>query len=67
MQTCLNILGAKPVNGTHMVGDKRCYAAPCSDSSKVCTRPGDSATGNQTIEGFTVSGLWESRDIFATR
>jgi len=35
MQSCLNMLGAKPVNGTHMIGDKRCYPAPCSDATKV--------------------------------
>lgn len=35
MQNCFKMLGVDAVNGTHMLGDKRCYAAPCTDTSKV--------------------------------
>jgi hypothetical protein len=35
MQSCLSLLGAVPVGDFTMVGDKRCFEAPCSDTSKV--------------------------------
>ena len=36
---CLPMLGVGVVNGVDFVGDERCYAAPCSDTSKVAFHP----------------------------
>lgn len=35
MQSCLSLLGVLPVGDFNMVGDKRCFEAPCSDTGKV--------------------------------
>merc|ERR1740139_480351 len=35
MQTCMKMFGTKVLNKTSFLGDKRCYAAPCSDATKV--------------------------------
>merc|ERR1711972_536794 len=34
-QKCLLMLGVQVVNGFDLIGDKRCHAAPCWDTSKV--------------------------------
>jgi hypothetical protein len=39
MQSCLKLLDVGVVNGVDFIGDKRCHAAPCSDSSKVAFHP----------------------------
>jgi len=35
MQSCLSFLGVLPVGDFTMVGDKRCFEAPCTDTGKV--------------------------------
>lgn len=35
MQYCMELVGARPINGTGFLGDKRCHYAPCTDVSKV--------------------------------
>lgn len=35
MQNCMEMMKVKPINGTDFVGDKRCYAAPCTDIHKI--------------------------------
>jgi len=39
MQRCLKLLHVDTVNGTDLIGDKRCHAAPCTDTSKVAFHP----------------------------
>jgi len=39
MQVCLHILGSDAVKDYDLVGDKRCHAAPCSDTTKVSYHP----------------------------
>jgi len=35
MSSCMNMMGAKVINGTSFLSDKRCFWAPCNDPTKV--------------------------------